>query len=149
MTTYALRQRVACYVTRTTERGEELLVFDHRDDQPDDPSGTQVPAGGMGRFEAIIDAAAREVEEETGIVDTTYVGQVGFVELGLDEPGGPSMTTYVHLRTPSDGPDAWEHTVGGDGEDGGLVFLCRWEPLPLGLELAGGQGRFLDAVPAG
>ncbi len=148
MTTYAVRQRVACYVTRTTERGEELLVFDHRDDEPDDPSGTQIPAGGMLRFEAIVDAAARETEEETGVVDTTFVEQVGHVELGLDDPGGPAMTTYVHLTTPADGPDAWSHTVSGDGTDGGLVFLCRWEPLPLGFDLAGGQGAFLDAVLA-
>ena len=27
-----------------------------------------------------------------------------------------------------------------------MVFLCRWEPLPLGFELAGGQGQFLDAL---
>ena len=146
MTTYGVRQRVACYVTRTTEAGEELLVFDHRDEEPNNPSGTQIPAGGMLRFEAIVDAAAREVEEETGVADTTYVRQVGFVELGLDDPGGPSMTTYVHVTTPLDGPDAWDHTVGGDGEDGGMVFLCRWAPLPLGFELAGGQGQFLDAL---
>ena len=146
MTIYAVRQRVACYVTRTTERGEELLVFDHRDDEPDNPSGTQVPAGGMLRFESIVDAAARETEEETGLVDTTFVGQVGMVELGLDEPGGPSVTTYVHLTAPNDGPDDWEHTVTGDGMDGGMVFLCRWEPLPLGFDLAAGQGAFLAAV---
>lgn len=146
MTTYGVRQRVACYVTRTTVAGEELLVFDHRDEEPDNPSGTQIPAGGMLRFEAIVDAAAREVEEETGIADTTYVRQVGFVELGLDDPGGPSMTTYVHVTTPLDGPDAWDHTVSGDGEDGGMVFLCRWAPLPLRFELAGGQGQFLDAL---
>lgn len=143
MTTYGVRLRVACYVTRATGSGDELLVFDHRDDTPDDPSGTQVPAGAMLRFEAITDAAAREVEEETGVIDTTFVGQVGFVELGIDDPGGPAMTTYVHLTTPTDGPQSWEHTVGGDGEDGGMVFLCRWEPLPLGFALAADQGQFL------
>ena len=148
MTTYGVRQRVACYVTRTTETGEELLVFDHRDDTPDDPSGTQIPAGGMLPFEALVDAAAREIEEETGLAETSFVEQVGFVELGLDEPGGPSMTTYVHLTTPSDGPNAWEHTVGGGGEDGGMVFLCRWEPLPLAFDLAADQGQFLDVVLA-
>ena len=74
MTTYGVRRRVACYVTRTTETGEQLLVFDHRDDDPDDPSGTQIPAGGMLPFEAIVDAAAREIEEETGLADTTFVG---------------------------------------------------------------------------
>lgn len=148
MPIYDYRRRVACYVTRTTEHGEELLVFDHHpdSDDPDSPSGSQVPAGGMLPFEAIDAAAAREVLEETGVGDVRYVEQVGFVELGLDAPGGPSMTTYVHLQSPSDGPAAWERRVGGEGEDAGMTFLCRWEPLPLGFELAGGQGQFLDAV---
>lgn len=156
MTIYGIRQRVACYVTRTTERGEELLVFDHRDDadlieEGADPSGTQVPAGGMTRFESITDAALREVGEETGLTGLsglTFVEQVGFVELGLDDPGGPSMTTYVHVTAPGGGADSWEHAVGGDGEDAGLVFSCRWEPLPLGFELADAQGQFLEAVLA-
>jgi len=147
VTTYAVRQRVACYVTRSTESGPELLVFDHRDDDPDDPSGTQIPAGGMLPFEALVEAAARETGEETGLSELTYAGQVGFVELGLDDPGGPSMTTYVHLVAAAGGPDAWEHAVDGDGEDAGMVFRCRWERLPLTLELAGDQGRFLDALP--
>jgi 8-oxo-dGTP pyrophosphatase MutT (NUDIX family) len=146
VTTYALRQRVACYVTRTSERGEDLLVFDHRDDLPDSPSGTQVPAGGMLPFESIADAAARETKEETGLTGLTFVEQVGSLELGLDDPGGPSMTTFVHLVAPGGGPDAWEHTVSSDDTDQGMTFRCRWEPLPLGFELAAGQGRFLAAV---
>ncbi len=146
MTTYAVRRRVACYVTRSTPAGSELLVFDHRDDDPDDPSGTQIPAGGMLPFEALVDAAAREIREETGLDDLVYVDQVGFAERGLDEPGGPSMTTYVHLSAPHGGPDSWEHTVVGDGGDSGMVFSCRWEKLPLTVDLAGGQGQFLAAL---
>ena len=146
MTIYAVRRRVVCYVTRTTEAGEQLLVFDHADDDPQSPSGTQVPAGGMLPYEALADAARRETVEETGLEDVSYVGQVGAVELGLDDAGGPSMTNFVHLQASSDGPDSWEHTVSGDGEDTGLVFRCRWQLLPLPFDLAGGQGEFLDAV---
>lgn len=150
MTIYGVRRRVACYVTRSTERGVELLVFDHVDDNPADPSGTQIPAGGMAPFEALADAAFREVQEETGLGGLQFVGQVGFVELGLDEPGGPSMTTYVQLAAPAEGDDAdvveWERVVTGEGADADMVFRCRWEPLPLGIELAGDQGRFLAAV---
>lgn len=148
MSIYGVRRRVACYVTRTTEGGEELLVFDHVDDDPANPSGTQVPAGGMLPFEGIEDAASREVDEETGLVGLAFVGQLGGVEVALGEPGGPSMTTYVHLTASSDTPAAWQHVVAGDGEDAGMVFACRWEPLPLTFELAGGQGVYLDAVLA-
>lgn len=150
MTIYGVRRRVACYVTRSAENGTELLVFDHVDDDPADPSGTQIPAGGMAPFEALTDAAFREVREETGLLGLQFVGQVGAAELGLDDPGGPSMTTYVHLALP-DGAAAtdageWEHAVTGDGADAGMIFRCRWEPLPLSVELAGGQGQFVPAV---
>jgi ADP-ribose pyrophosphatase YjhB (NUDIX family) len=150
MAIYGYRRRVACYVTRTTEQGHELLVFDHHpdDDPPDNPSGTQIPAGGMLPFEAIEAAALREVREETGLENVRYVEQVGFVEVPLEDPGGPSMTNFVHLEATSDGDASWEHRVTGEGDDLGMTFLCRWEPLPLGFELAGDQGRFLDAVLA-
>lgn len=147
MSIYGVRRRVSCYVTRTTEQGDQLLVFDHRDDDPALPSGTQVPAGGMLPFEGIEDAASREVDEETGLIGLTFVGQLGGVELGLDDPGGPAMTTYVHLTAPTDDRTEWEHVVTGDGEDAGMTFECRWEPLPLGFELAAGQGVFLDQLP--
>ncbi len=146
MTIYGVRQRVACYVTRTTEGGDELLVFDHADDDQASPSGTQVPAGGMARFEAVTDAALRETEEEAGLAGLTYVRQVGWVELGLHDAGGPAMTTYVHLTAPAGGNRSWDHVVTGKGGDADMVFRCRWEPLPLRVELAGDQGRFLAAL---
>lgn len=151
MTIYGVRRRVACYVTRRSPRGTELLVFDQPGDDPAHPSGTQIPAGGMGAFESLVDAAVREVREETGVDGLAFVGQVGAVELGLAEPGGPSITTYVHL-TASSGADAvageWDHRVTGEGLDADMTFRCRWAPLPLSFRLAGGQGRFLAAVGA-
>jgi len=36
--------------------------------------------------------------------------------------------------------------VTGEGEDAGMTFSCRWAALPLDLELAGGQGAYLDAL---
>jgi ADP-ribose pyrophosphatase YjhB (NUDIX family) len=148
MTIYGVRRRVACYVTRTTLAGDELLVFDHVDDDPADPSGCQVPAGGMAPFEAIEVAAAREVAEESGLTGLTFDRQLGAVERGLHDDGGPSVTTYVHLTAPpdSDADETWEHVVTGEGEDAGLRFRLRWEPLPLAVELAGGQGVYLDLL---
>lgn len=149
MSIYGFSQRVTCYVTRQGVEGRELLVFEHVDDDPTDPSGMQVPSGGMKRFESIQDAAHREVEEETGLMGLTYVDQLGGHELGLDDPGGPSVTTFVHLRAPDDGEHQWEHVVNGDDDDGdhGMRFACRWEPLPLDRELAVGQAEFLHLLP--
>lgn len=159
MSIYGVRRRVACYVTRTAESGRELLVFDHVDDPPDDPSGVQIPAGGMLPFEGIEDAALRETEEETGLTGHTFVAQLGGQERGMNDSGGPSMTTYVHLQAPDGGPDSWTHTVttavtadsstpesSAEHADAGMQFACRWEPLPLTVELAGDQAEFLDAL---
>lgn len=144
MTIYGVRRRVACYVTRAGPNGAELLVFEHADDDPADPSGIQIPAGGMLPFEAIEDAARRELEEESGMTDVTFQRQLGAVELGLTDNGGPSVTTFVHLSAPSGGPLSWTHKVTGQGGDNGLIFEWRWEPYPLSVELAAGQGAYLD-----
>jgi 8-oxo-dGTP pyrophosphatase MutT (NUDIX family) len=151
---YGFHRSVVCYVTRTTSEGEHLLVFEHADDDLADASGIQVPAGGMLPFESLQDAAVREVAEETGVTHLTYVDQVGFTERGLDDPGGPAVLNFVHLVASADDggavPDAgssWQHTVTGDGEDAGMTFRCRWESLPLRLELAGDQSAFLHKLP--
>ncbi len=170
MTIFGIRRRVACYVTRTVGQGQELLVFEHADDDPADPSGIQVPAGGMLPFEGIEAAALRETEEETGLGGCRFVEQLGGQERHLHERGGPSTTTFVHLLAPSDGPSGWEHTVTGVGsaagdlnvaedgedagvstesgvrEDAGMVFVCRWEPLPLQVKLADDQAEFIRAL---
>ncbi len=145
MTIYGVRQRVACYVTRVVDGSLELLVFEHVDDVAD-PSRVQVPAGQMATFEAVEGAALREVEEESGLIGLRFERRLGSVELGLQESGGPSVTTYVHLTAPDDGAPSWEHTVSGDGEDRGLTFSWRWERLPLTVDFAAGQAAYLDSI---
>lgn len=146
MTIYGVRQRIACYVTRVVEGSLELLVFQPVDDNATDPSGVQVPAGGMATFEAVETAALREVEEESGLIGLRFERQLGAVEVGLHESGGPSVTTYVHLTAPDDEEPSWEHTVSGDGEHSGMRFRWRWEPIPLAVDLALDQAAYLDRI---
>jgi len=116
------RERVVVYVTR----GTELLVFEHRD-HPD--AGTQVPAGGVQTDEQLEDAVIREVFEETGLL---LAGRPSFLGTHdhLDGLGRPARSSFFRIEAPRSTRDGWEHTVTGDGEDRGLVFLCRFEPHP-------------------
>ena len=116
------RERVVVYVTR----GDQLLVFDHRD-HPE--AGTQVPAGGVHEEEALDDAAIREVFEETGVVldgRPTFLGTHEHVD-GL---GRPARSSFVQIAAPSTMPDSWQHQVTGSGDDQRLVFLCGFDSNP-------------------
>jgi 8-oxo-dGTP pyrophosphatase MutT (NUDIX family) len=115
------RRRAVVYV----ERDAEILVFDHRD-HPE--AGPQVPAGGVEPGEEPVEAAIREVEEETGLrlaEQPTFLGTYDHDD-GL---GRPATSFFFRVNAPPDSPDAWEHRVTG-GDDSGLVFLCRFERNP-------------------
>jgi 8-oxo-dGTP pyrophosphatase MutT (NUDIX family) len=117
------RDRVVVYV----ERGDELLVFDHRD-HPE--AGTQVPAGGVLDGEALADAALREVREETGLHLDDEPELLGTHE-HLDGLGRPALSHFYRADAPRGAPDSWEHVVAGGGDDAGLVFLCRFDATPI------------------
>jgi hypothetical protein len=46
----------------------------------------------------------------------------------------------------TDTPDTWRHRVHGDDADDGLIFLCRFVPLPLRKPLADHQDAWLKLV---
>jgi len=116
------RERVVVYV----EREDGLLVFEHRD-HPD--AGVQVPAGGVHQGEALIEAAIREVREETGVhldSEPTFVG----THEHLDGLGQAARSHFFRVDAPNGLPQAWRHVVSGEGEDAGLVFECRFDGSP-------------------
>ena len=139
-----MRKRVVVYVTRPGEGSPELLVFEHRHELD---AGLQVPAGGLEVGETIEEGAVREVVEETGLSCIRVIRLLGTQEC-IAEDGSGVFSTFVWATSPAGGRDSWEHEVAGDGEDAGMVFSCRFEPLPLGTALAAGEGEFLDAIGA-
>jgi 8-oxo-dGTP pyrophosphatase MutT (NUDIX family) len=129
-----LRLRVLAYVTRERDGVKELLVFDHRD-HPE--AGTQVPAGRADRGETLEQVLRRELAEEAGLEDVEIVREVPI--LG-DWASRSRYDNHAFEVSPiAVIPDTFDHVVRGDGDDAGLVFRYRWEPLRPGLSLWGGD----------
>jgi 8-oxo-dGTP pyrophosphatase MutT (NUDIX family) len=130
------RLRVVAYITR----GHELLVFDQRGDPE---ARSQVPAGRLDPGESLEEGLERELDEEVGI-RARVVRELARVTRRLGD-GNVYESHYFHLET--DEPrDVWEHVVHGEGDDAGLVFLCRFAPLEPPPRLAGHQGEFLHLL---
>ena len=108
------------------ERDDHLLVFDHRD-HPE--AGTQVPAGGVLEAEELEDAVVREVFEETGLELRARPVLLGTHE-HLDGLGRRALSYFFRVDAPDEAPQAWEHIVASEGDDAGLVFLCRFDSAP-------------------
>ena len=117
--------RVLAYVTRERDGRKELLVFDHRD-HPD--AGTQVPAGRLEPGEDVEAGLLRELEEEAGLAARASSASSGRSRRTSCRMGAGYTNHAFEVDAP-DAPDVWEHVVGGDGDDAGLVFLYRWVPL--------------------
>ena len=128
--------RVVAYVVRDGE----LLVFTHVD-YPE--AGTQVPAGTVEEDENPADAVVREVLEECG-VHAHVVRELGTTD--RIAPRGEPRRNVFFLLACDESRNEWEHIVaGGGGGDDGLIFLCRFVPLPDVPPLAGDED-FLDAL---
>jgi 8-oxo-dGTP pyrophosphatase MutT (NUDIX family) len=121
-----VRERVVAYVTRQGPTGLDLLTIE----QGDIKGGVQVPAGRLDPGESPEHGLAREVEEETGITGVSVVRRLADADEFERLYGrGPHRSHAFHAEVAADGPEEWEHRVGGSGADAGLVYLCRWVRL--------------------
>lgn len=114
-----MRRRVLAYVTRERDGRTELLVFDHRDEPS---AGTQVPAGRLDPGETLEQCLLRELHEEAGIDNARIVRELRAWNTRYENHA-------YELSVDAELPETWEHVVQGDGDDAGLVFLYRWEPV--------------------
>ena len=136
------RPRVVAYVIRRLGDRIQLLVFDHEGSE----GGTQVPAGGIRPAESRREAALREVKEQTGLGSVRVVTELGIIESPEPESGQSRQMSYWVLEAAGELPSDWCHEVAPDDGDKALVFLCRWEPLPLTIALLDGQGSLLGQL---
>lgn len=136
------RIRVAGYVLRQRQSWE-LLVFEQAG-RPQ--AGRQIPAGGVHLDEPLEEAVLREVREETGLTSLCLRAQLVTEDKRHPVTGQPRRTTFFVIDVHGETPDMWEHLVRGDDADNGLVFVCRFVPLPLRRPLADHQDAWLELI---
>jgi ADP-ribose pyrophosphatase YjhB (NUDIX family) len=123
----ATRVRATSYITRTTLRGPELLVFDYLTAPG---VGVHLPGGGIEPGERPDAAAMREAVEETGIAGSLQLHGVVGVQDSTYDGGKPCISVYFHLVA-DESRGAWTHVMIGDENawDTGLDINCRFVPF--------------------
>ena len=141
-TALSVKRKALAYVTR----GNELLVFRHRD-FPE--AGLQVPAGTIEDGEDSEQAVLRELWEESGLTEVRLVGLVGRYQYKPTPDAGEVHDRYVfHLELSGPAEESWLHYE-MEPSDGGppIAFEFFWIELSdPGLQLAGGQGDMLHRL---
>ena len=118
-----------------------MLVCEHRGHAE---AGVQVIAGTVEPGESVEAALWREIEEETGLGR----GRLR-LERTLGESDGEEPDEHWHgfeLAPLFDLPERWSHTVGGEGEDKGMVFDYYWLKFSAHPNLAGDHDIFLPIL---
>ena len=111
-------------------RREHLLLFRHP------TAGVQIPKGGIERGELAIDAAVRELREESGLSLTaapSYVSTLEFERPPKRGVHGGKVTwqRWILFRFDTDEtlPERWQHAAIGGPDEDGLIFDFFWHPL--------------------
>ena len=139
-----IKRKVLAYITKGQQANLELLVFEHKD-FPE--AGLQVPAGTIEKDELVIDALYREIFEETGL-NRDALSITGKIHKYNYYPQGKNSVherNIFHLNYEGEQVN-WEHSVVSDGQDNGLIFKFRFEPIETLPPLAGAQGQTLEML---
>jgi 8-oxo-dGTP pyrophosphatase MutT (NUDIX family) len=133
------RQKSFSYIIRLNQAGPELLVFDSLEEP-----GLEVPKGSVQPGETPMQAAMREVEEESGLTGLALITELG-VTLWQDEE-----QHFFLFRASGPLPDRFEHVVTGQDGDRGMRYQYGWIAVTpaLGQSLVQGSNRFVREVIA-
>lgn len=106
----------ACPIVLRQRNGLQILVFEHP------LAGVQLVKGSVEAGESCADAAIRELFEESGIMATRVLA-----DLGVWRSGYQQQHWSFHLcEVPTELPDTWLHHA---EDDGGHDFRFFWHTL--------------------
>lgn len=139
----SLIEKVVTYITKDGN----LLVFLHQD-FPE--AGVQVPSGTVKEGETPIQAAFREVFEETGLKNVEYVSYLGDEMFDASAIGKNELhhRHFFHLSCMGDAMESWTHTEDDPSDEPGKsilfkIFWVSFEDVPI---LSGGLGKMLPQI---
>lgn len=139
---------VACKVLTyaTSDRG--FLAFA----EPDFPEvPLQVPGGTVELGEAVLAAARREFEEETGLPCPAEVLHLATTDYQFTRDGAATVhrRSFMHVRLPPGLPSTWDH-IEAQPSGGGTPVLFRFlwlDPAEARNRLGLGMGEWVDRLP--
>jgi 8-oxo-dGTP pyrophosphatase MutT (NUDIX family) len=117
-------KKVLVYALRKREE-LEVLVFDHVKYPEVSP---QLPAGTVEKDEDILEAAKRELFEESGVQvigELKFLGNYTFYK----ELSNQYHDRHIFVFNGDGISEGWVHTVTGKGEDEHLQFNYYWLPV--------------------
>ncbi|MGU3629146.1 NUDIX hydrolase [Comamonas sp. C24C] len=110
-----LRPNKVCPVVIRGQESIEILAFEHP------LAGTQLVKGTIELDENSRDAALRELHEESGLIASDVLA-----DLGVWASGYENQIWAFHLCDINDLPDSWVYRT---ADDGGHIFKFFWHPL--------------------
>ncbi len=139
-----IRDKALAYVLREAASGPEVLVFEH-EGRPQ--AGMQVPAGTVDAGETPMQAAVRELAEESGLTVGGRPTEVGTFDHFHPQKQEWHRRHVFRFEAPEGLPAGWTHVVSGEGKDRGRRFRYFWcDARVAETTLAGAQGAYLRAA---
>lgn len=129
-----VKHRETARVLLFAKTGEMLMIFTHWDPGTGLPPRWLTPGGGIDDSESVLEAAVRELHEETGLkVEPTDLGDlVHRIEFQLEWAGGELETGVAHFyRYEVDQPFELDKSLWMPDEHRDIVTYRWWKPAEL------------------